>query len=123
MIEDPYSPRVREFFARPVHSGGLQDGFDVSVDSQGVRICLAASLAEGTIRRLRFRAWGCPHVIAAAEAICTNFEGRPIGDLEGFSASQLMQSLPVPLEKTGRILVLEDAVQLLGQELRNAVRD
>lgn len=122
MIADPYSPRVREYFANPVHCGDLQDGHGVSVDSQGVRIRMAASVADGVIQRLRFRAWGCPHVIAAAEALCADFEGRPIGDLLGFSVSRLMQSLPVPVEKTGRILVLEDAVRLLGQELRNAAR-
>ena len=120
MITDPYSPRVRDYFANPGHSGALHGGLSVSVDSQGVRLCLAASVAGGTIRRLRFRAWGCPHVIAAAEAFSADFEGRPVQELVAFSASQLMQSLSVPVEKTGRILVLEDAVQLLGQEVRNA---
>jgi len=122
MSADPYSPRVRECFANPAHCGELQDGLEVSADSQGVRLCLAASVADDIIRCLRFRAWGCPHFIAGAEAFCADFEGRPINDLAGFSASQLMESLPVPVEKAGRILVLEDAVQLLGQELRDAAR-
>jgi hypothetical protein len=58
-------------------------------------------------------------VIAAAEAFCGDYEGRHISDLLEFSASGLMQSLPVPVEKTGRILVVEDAVRALGTSLRD----
>ena len=57
--------------------------------------------------------------IAAAEAACAELEGRDAVQLLEFSASGLMQSLSVPVEKTGRILVLEDAVRSLGQAIRD----
>jgi NifU-like protein involved in Fe-S cluster formation len=119
MSADPYSERVRSLFANPAHAGCLEGAVSAQIDDQGVRLCLCARHENGEVRALRFRAWGCPHVIAAAEAFCSDFEGRQISDLLEFSASGLMQSLSVPMEKTGRILVLEDAVRALGASLRD----
>ncbi len=120
MMFDPYNERVRKLFAEPAHSGSLDEAIAVSVDDQGVRIELSASADNGSIQSLRFRAWGCPHVIAAAETVCAEYEGRAISDLGEFAAADLMQSLAVPIEKSGRILVVEDAVRLLGAALREA---
>ena len=120
MMFDPYSERVRSLFAGPAHSGSLDKSIGVSVDDQGVRIELSASTDNGSIQSLRFRAWGCPHVIAAAETVCAEYEGRAISDLGEFVAAELMQSLAVPVEKSGRILVIEDAVRLLEVALREA---
>ena len=122
MISDPYSDRVRELFADPRHGGCLEEGISVRVDDQDVRICLCARAGAGVIEILRFRAWGCPHVIAASEAFCRAYEGRDAADLLEFSASALMESLSVPTEKTGRILVLEDAVRSLGKSLRDSAK-
>ena len=117
MSTDPYSARVRALFADPVHAGQLANAVGVLVEDQGVRIAFSAQLAAGRIDTLRFQAWGCPHVIAAAEAFCASYEGRSTSELLDFSTSDLMQSLSVPVEKTGRILVIEDAVRSLAQEL------
>jgi NifU-like protein involved in Fe-S cluster formation len=117
MSTDPYSARVRALFADPAHAGQLANAAGVLVEDQGVRIAFSAQLAAGRIDTLRFQAWGCPHVIAAAEAFCADYEGRSTAELLDFSTSDLMQSLSVPVEKTGRILVIEDAVRSLAQEL------
>ena len=120
MSSDPYSARVRELFDAPAHVGRLGGELCAKVEDQGIRICLSATLAGSEIRSLRFRVWGCPHVIAAAEAVCADYEGRSSAELLEFSASDLMQSLSVPVEKTGRILVIEDAVRTLGSIAREA---
>ena len=117
MTQDPYSDKVRELFARPDHAGCLAEGRRIRLDDQGVRVCLCAQADGDAIEALRFKAWGCPHLIAAAEAFCAEFEGRPAAGLLEFKASGLMESLSVPVEKTGRILVLEDAVRALGKSL------
>jgi NifU-like protein involved in Fe-S cluster formation len=114
MSDDPYGELVRELFSQPVHAGAIAGAVTAHVDDQGVRIRLYAVVEEGNLRKLGFQAWACPHVIAAAEAFCAEFEGRSAADLLEFSSSDLMKSLPVPVEKTGRILVLEDAVRSLG---------
>jgi NifU-like protein involved in Fe-S cluster formation len=108
---------VRELFAAPAHVGPLANAAGVLVEDQGIRIAFSAEVADGRIDTLRFQAWGCPHVIAAAEVFCAKYEGKTASDLLEFSASGLMQSLSVPVEKTGRILVIEDAVRSLAQAL------
>ncbi len=119
MASGPYSERVRALFAEPAHAGTL-DGPCVRIDDQGVRIELSAALDAGRLEKLAFRAYGCPHTIAAAEAFCAEFEGREVKALDAFSSADLMQNLPVPHEKTGRILVLEDAVRSLGAKCRDS---
>lgn len=118
MSADPYGERVRELFANPAHAGELTDVPAVYVADQGVRIALSARCADGRIEALRFKGWGCPHLLAAAEAFCREYEDRPCAELGNFRIAELMQTLPVPTEKTGRILVLEDAVHSLGQSVR-----
>jgi NifU-like protein involved in Fe-S cluster formation len=121
VTSDPYSARVRALFAGPEHSGDLEKpDRRVQINEQGVRVALAAAIEGDIIVALRFRAWGCPHLLAAAEAFCRAFEGRPVSALQAFSAAEIMQTLPVPREKLGRILVLEDAARSLGQSARQS---
>ena len=115
MSDDPYSARVRALFAAPEHAGELSSGESVRVEGQEVRLELSATVSDEAVQSMRFRAWGCPHTIAAAEAACALLEGRPVTGLLEFSASDLMEYLSVPVEKTGRILVIEDALRSLGQ--------
>ena len=118
MSNDPYSARVRELFAAPTNAGRIADAPLVRVEAQGVRIVLSAVTEDGVLKSMRFEAWGCPHVIAAAQESCTRAEGNPAAELLDFSVADLMQSLSVPVEKTGRILVIEDAVRALGRVVR-----
>jgi NifU-like protein involved in Fe-S cluster formation len=115
LSSDPYSSRVRALFANPEHAGVLDGGYGHSVDDQGIRLALTAMLDGARIGAIAFQAYGCPHAIAAAEAACIELEGKDALELLEFSASGLMQSLSVPVEKTGRILVLEDAIRSLGR--------
>ena len=70
MTADPYSARVRALFASAAHAGRVGDGLEAYVEDQGVRVELTARVENGTLGELRFRAWGCPHLLAAAEAFC-----------------------------------------------------
>ena len=111
---DPYSSLVRDCFASPAHAGDLDRGVSVDVDDQGASVRLAAIAKGGSLEAHRFRAWGCPHLIAACEYFCAEYEGRPVAALSDFRATDIMQKLAVPVEKTGRILVVEDAVRALS---------
>ena len=66
---------------------------------------------------MRFRVFGCPHLVAAAEWICNHYEGRPVTELGNRSVDEIMRTLQVPIEKTGRILLLEDTLSLLAEKL------
>ena len=110
---DPYNDEVRERFENPVHAGEPGDGYDTvlaaeaGAEGQGARVVLAAGVAGGRIETARFRAWGCPHLVAAADLACEMLEGgaSPV------SANELMSRLSVPVEKTGRMLLVEDAAE------------
>ena len=117
MRADPYSLRVRELFAHPAHAGPLVGARTVRLSGQDVRIELAAVVRGQIVDMLRFRAYGCPHVVAVLEAACACLEGRGIAEFLEFRVAGLMEELAVPVEKTGRILVVEDALRSLGQAL------
>jgi NifU-like protein involved in Fe-S cluster formation len=117
---DPYSDDVRRLFAAPAHAGVLEGGTTILENAQGVRVELSADTRDGQLGALRFRAYGCPHLLAAAEVFCADFEGRAVGDLEVFSSAQIKETLDIPKHKTGRILVLEDAVRSLHRALVDA---
>lgn len=120
MITEPYNARVRELFAGTAHAGQLDDVTVLANNDQGIRVELTALVDGEDLRQVRFRAWGCPHTIAACEAACAALEGGKVADLENFTVSEIMQSLAVPAEKSARILVIEDTVRQLGASLRSA---
>lgn len=121
MVPGAYNEAVRRRFANPAHAGDLPPGYAAASaqagHSAGLRVRFAAIAEGGVVTALRFRAFGCPHLIAAAEAACEAFEGRPPAALREFSAASLMEQLAVPIEKTGRILLVEDALHGLAEAL------
>ncbi|MDJ0711025.1 MAG: iron-sulfur cluster assembly scaffold protein [Woeseiaceae bacterium] len=116
MSDDPYSRQVRERFASPARAGDVDGGESALVEDQGIRVRLAARESGGRIEIMRFQAWGCPHLIAAADWLCEHYQGRALAALEEFPFALIMENLAIPTEKTGRILVLEDTVRSLGQK-------
>ena len=121
MSADPYNRTVRAYFAGTEHCGDIPDGAVGYFEDPGMRVRLSAEVKGGVITRLLFRAWGCPHLVAAAEAVCRQFEGQSAAALEQFETGQIMLDLAVPVEKTGRILALEDTVRSLGQAIQDRI--
>jgi len=119
-LSDPYNAVVRAYFAAPQHAGDVPGGAVAAAAGAEAAVRLSATGRGGVVQAIRFRARGCPHLIAAAEAACRALEGRKFVELKEFDAAEIREQLAVPLEKTGRILVLEDAVRELGQVLGGA---
>jgi NifU-like protein involved in Fe-S cluster formation len=119
---EPYNEAVRACFAHPVHAGDLQGEYahalvaSASSSDRGARVDLSIGVSEGTIVEMRYRALACPHLIAAAETLCANRENEPLSALQHFDTNELMQLLSIPVEKTGELLLLEDAVNLLWEQ-------
>lgn len=118
-IPEPYNDEVRACFENPVHAGELEGDYsrvleaDVRESRYGARLVLCAGLNDGKIAALRFRARGCPHLIAAAEIVCGRLEGSDPAQLAAISVVELMDRLAVPDSKTGRLLLVEDAARAL----------
>lgn len=116
-----YSERVRSAFCRPLHAGEIAGdaGFSVTVTEggAGARILLTAVTDGDRLSALRFRVFGCPHLIAAAEIVCERFEDSTVESLAEFVPGNLLDELEIPIEKTGRILLLEDALRSLRAQI------
>jgi hypothetical protein len=68
------------------------------------------------VKEARFQALGCPHTLAAAAWLTVQLAGRhlqagvPGGPLDWAGA------LSIPVEKLGRLLIVEDALQRCLQD-------
>lgn len=118
-----YNEEVRQRFAGPAHAGELPPGgfrtatAEAAESAAGCRVRLSAAEDAGRLVAVRFRAFGCPHLVAAAEAFCAELEGQPVPALREPRVQALMERLAVPVGKTGRLLLLEDAAEALAREL------
>lgn len=125
-LGEPYNDIVRACFENPDHAGDLQCDYrqslvaDVSESDRGARIVLSIGITDGTIAEMRFRARACPHLIAASETLCSERENGPVGALREFDKNALMKQLSVPVEKTGKLLLLEDALKSLWEQYTGA---
>ena len=126
LVDDPYNETVRAFFENPTHAGDLQGDYarvltaDAAESECGARIMLFAGIADGMIAEMRFRALACPHLVAAAEWLCRDRQNGPVSGLSAFDRHGLMEQLAVPPEKTGKILLLEDALKSLWEQHERA---
>ena len=120
---DAYNEEVRTRFENPVHAGDVAGDYaqvvsaDVAESRHGARLVLCAGLNDGKIAALRFRAKGCPYLIAAAETVCDSLEGGPADRLASVSASELKDKLAVPTGRMGRMLLVEDVARDLLESI------
>ena len=121
----PYNELVRSLFKNPLHAKDIPDklGKPYKVVAQesknGSKIVLTAVIKEENILALRFRVFGCPFLIAAAEFCCNQCEGKHNKEVENIDILHLIQILEVPTEKIGVILLLQDALESLKLTLDN----
>jgi len=118
--QGPYSERVRRLFADAPHAGALPPGPGRSLLAgaialdRGAWLEVAARVVEGVVADARFRAWGCPHFMAACELAVAGLPGRPLSAAGRVEAASLARELDVPAGKLGRLLVIEDALRDLA---------
>ena len=81
---------------------------------QGAVFHLSARIAGVRLAEVRFRAYGCPHCLAAASWLTQRLDQATLEDVQRFRWREAAQVLDIPAEKAGRLLVLEDAVAALA---------
>lgn len=117
MYASPYNDRVRRHFAAAGHAGDAR-GPAATVSRGDIRLVLSAELDGERLKRLRYRVYGCPHAIAAAEEACAALQGRDIAALRQAPLREIMVKLEIPVDKTGLILLLEDALLALHETIK-----
>jgi len=113
-----YSSEVRQHFLSPYGAGvfdrsslGVVSG-EASDRTLNVWACFQVQVVDGVISSSRFQVFGCPHTLAAASWVSEWLEGRPAIILRQLNVRSLADTLEVPIEKFGKLLLIEDA--LLG---------
>ncbi len=117
-MDDPrYSDLVLRHFFEPRYAGDLAAGTGVAVRGVagdirlGTVVHFFARVDAGRLQAVAFRAFACPHTLAACSLAAESLHGAPVENLARLSARDLAESLALPAEKLGRLLVLEDALR------------
>lgn len=112
-----YAPVVEEHFNAPRHVGALTGDFETVVSGSagrrehGTEVMLHIGVSDGRVAEAAFQAFGCPHTIAACSVLTGLLAGRPVAELGGLRMDELAARIGLPVEKTGRLLVIEDALR------------
>jgi NifU-like protein involved in Fe-S cluster formation len=112
-----YSPAVQSLFRSLERSGDLPQATGAAVTGEAVAldrlawVRFAARVDAGRIVDCRFRAFGCPHTLAAASMAASRLCGAPVDAAPELDAAMLSRALAAPAEKRGRFLVVEDALR------------
>jgi cysteine desulfurase len=113
---DSLGTAVRDLFTRLPGAGSLAgapgaiQGEAGSVNRDAwVRFHL--QLADGVVKDARFQAFGCPHTLAVSAWLTEQLPGRKLCELGVGAPSDWARALSVPVEKLGRLLIVEDALR------------
>lgn len=90
--------------------------------SEEVWVRFHVRLDGDTVKDARFEARGCPHTLAAAAWIASRLPGRRRAEGVPGGPHDWARELEVPVEKLGRLLVLEDALVACGLSQKEADR-
>jgi NifU-like protein involved in Fe-S cluster formation len=101
-------------------AGDLPPGPDVLTAragdrEQGAEVVLQARVTDGRVAELRYRVFGCPHLLAAASWLTGRLQGLDRDALLAWDWREVSTALEVPPAKFGRMLVLQDAVRSLAR--------
>ena len=108
-----YSALTLRYFETAPGAGAL-DGVGIlrgaaGSRAQGTWVRFDLQVSSGTIQAARFLAFACPHTIAVAAWIIEQAAGRPLQMPLPETVEELSQRFAVPIEKRGRLLIIEDA--------------
>jgi NifU-like protein involved in Fe-S cluster formation len=112
-----YSSEVATHFAAPRHAGPLADGPGALVRGeggsveQGAWVVFQLRVDDGRVLALAWQAWGCPHTIAACSLAAETLSGCTRAELQAFDPLSLRARLGIPVLKTGRLLLIQDALR------------
>jgi NifU-like N terminal domain len=107
-----YSELTLRYFETAAHAGVLA-GPDVHRGSAGSRavgvwVQFDMRVDSGVIQEVRFLAFACPHAIAVSAWVAEHGAG-PLRAVLPESVQDLSDRFAVPVEKRGRLLIIEDA--------------
>ncbi len=118
-----YNTAVTERFSRPalplptVPAGSRLISGTAGSERDGARVRFFALVQQDRLCEVGFRAWACPHIIAACSLVAERLQGRPPADLCQAELTGGLEELEIPVEKMGKILILQDALRACREDL------
>jgi NifU-like protein involved in Fe-S cluster formation len=111
-----YHPEVAELFQRTPFAGQMDSGAGVFVgtagsQAEGAEVRFWLKSGGGRIQAISFRAYGCPHTIAAAAWVAQHARGLMLADVDRTTWLEVERALAIPPQKRGRLLIVEDALK------------
>lgn len=114
---EPLPEAIRQLFeatpgagAPPADEPGWYRGFAGSEAAEARVEVFVRCAADGRVTALRYRVWGCPHTIATLAWLAGAWPGRTLDDPPAGGPLGWQAALAIPVEKLGRLLVIEDAL-------------
>jgi NifU-like protein involved in Fe-S cluster formation len=108
-----YNDLTRRYFEAPAKAGVLMGPkvFRGSAGDpeHGTWVQFDLKTEAGTVLDARFLAFGCPHVIAVSAWLAEQAVGRQLSAALPESVQALRERFAIPLEKLGRLFIIEDA--------------
>jgi NifU-like protein involved in Fe-S cluster formation len=108
-----YSELTRRYFESPTNVGELSGaGVFRGVAGnreQGTWVQFDLRCESGTLRAARFLAFACPHTIAVSAWLAEQSVGKAVMRTLPESVQELRDRFDVPVDKMGRLLIIEDA--------------
>ena len=114
---DPLSPQIRQLFTALPQAGVIDVAAGDVVRGEAGSIAQEAwvrfhlLITDGSVRDARFQAYGCPHTLAVTAWLTGQLPGRRLSEVLVDGAAMWADALSVPIEKLGRLLVVEDALR------------
>jgi NifU-like protein involved in Fe-S cluster formation len=108
-----YSDLTRSYFETAPNAGELT-GPDVfrgaaGNHAQGTWVQFDLQIKAGAVSAAKFLAFACPHTIAVAAWLAEKAVGQQLKPVLPEGVQALRDRFAVPIEKMGRLLIIEDA--------------
>jgi hypothetical protein len=84
---------------------------EAGAEAAEAQVRFQLAIEGDTVKDARFQAWGCPHTLAVCAWIAGQLPGRRRGALAPGRPEEWRARFAVPVEKLGRLLVVEDALR------------
>jgi cysteine desulfurase len=126
---DALSPEVRQLFSALPGAGVIEDAAGQVIRGEAGGLAQEAwvrfhlLVTHGTVKDARFQAYGCPHTLAVSAWLTGQLPGRRLSEVLVDEPAQWARVLSVPIEKLGRLLVVEDALRACTMTQRSTSED
>jgi cysteine desulfurase len=88
---------------------------EAGAERLGAWVRFTVQVDAAVVKDARAQVYGCPHTVAACNHVVAQLQGRSLDDLVPGTPAQWRVAIDAPVEKLGRMLIIEDALRAVGR--------